>query len=247
MPPERTYPLRPVRGFGWVGWVSLFVLLVFVGSLLAGVDVRYQAQRLVAAAFGVEALYALTIHGIAAHYLAFYIPTLFPWAGIPILVAMHLAPGPHRLLAGTLVVIWMFVSPGVWLSLTGLLPDFGLSMIVGRMMSNGVLVAIAMDLSVLGVLWIVTRDWVIVAAGVVGMAVAWPIASIPSPSNVWCFVGLGILHSAVAPAILRWGIRARRDASRPAYICPTCGYDLRGNPGQPCPECGFIESKSGGR
>jgi hypothetical protein len=46
-----------------------------------------------------------------------------------------------------------------------------------------------------------------------------------------------------APTLRRWGLAL--EAGRSSTICSGCGYDLRGTPDRPCPECGQIPSRPG--
>ncbi|GJQ29186.1 MAG: hypothetical protein HBSAPP03_10700 [Phycisphaerae bacterium] len=230
-----------------MGYTLLFVLAAIVGMLAWGVDIRYQGQRLVSHLFGPDVMYDVTIYGIVAQGLMAYVPTLFPWAGIPLLVALHLAPGRRRLILGGLIVAWMFLAAGAWLRLAHVYKNAGLVPAGWPMIDAGLMAGITIDLGTLIVLWVLTRDTWIAVAGVVALAIAWPIASIPSPMNIWCFVGVGTLHAITTPAIIRWGLHARRAAMRPPYVCPSCGYDRRGVCDRPCPECGFIESESASR
>jgi len=58
-------------------------------------------------------------------------------------------------------------------------------------------------------------------------------------STAWvAFAWIGwLFHPAILAASLYWAISARR-AHKPAWACQSCGYDLRGSPTTPCPECG---------
>jgi hypothetical protein len=54
---------------------------------------------------------------------------------------------------------------------------------------------------------------------------------------------LWLLLSGVMFVVREFGRRYRRDPGR----CASCGYDLRGNPTETCPECGTTKRDPAGR
>ena len=49
---------------------------------------------------------------------------------------------------------------------------------------------------------------------------------------------LPLVVTAALPSWRGWSWLKRRGSQRRAGLCPTCGYDLRGNVSGVCPECG---------
>jgi hypothetical protein len=79
-----------------------------------------------------------------------------------------------------------------------------------------------------------------VSAVVCALTAALYAASDLHPRFLLWLVGL----YAVAPgmwgwrSLWRWGRRMRANRRRSHGLCPSCGYDLRGNSGDRCSECG---------
>lgn len=51
-------------------------------------------------------------------------------------------------------------------------------------------------------------------------------------------LGLLLTVLSVLGLMVTWFALARRWPKHPPGCCPACGYDLRGNAGDACPECG---------
>jgi hypothetical protein len=96
-------------------------------------------------------------------------------------------------------------------------------------------------------LWLLTLTVVAVGIGLFPLAMLL-LFRFERPSDLWGIAGVLAAQIAVTAAVFIAGIRLRRrtllhilreQEIRPAF-CLTCGYDLRGTPGDLCPECGQL-------
>lgn len=56
------------------------------------------------------------------------------------------------------------------------------------------------------------------------------------------FILIPMAASVALGGVIAWAIW-RRERVRPSHQCPACGYDLRGNRRDGCPECGWNTRK----
>jgi hypothetical protein len=55
------------------------------------------------------------------------------------------------------------------------------------------------------------------------------------------FLGNTLVYGGLVAALVLGARSSRRSLRRRSGRCPACGYDLSGNPGAVCPECGRQE------
>lgn len=239
-------------GWSWRGWIALAVLGAILVAMARGVDLRFQLQKLIMPlGWGVQAWFVgefLPSLRFGAEMGAVG-PVTYCW----MLLALHVSPIRGR---GTIYAVLGMLStalPWCWWKATaammaakftfgGLLPTA--PWVNGGFAMNGVLSYVP----VLGVLWAATGSWRL-ALAMMGAA-----AALIMPSGHIMFTRLTSgqmlvyvvgVNAVLCSMLMWWGVRARRRVW-PAHVCRGCGYDLRGIPGDVCPECGQLISAPAG-
>jgi hypothetical protein len=237
--------LKPLLGFGVVGWIASAILAGLVIVVLSGCDVLFLYEKLIADCFGGDGLlyyvaYFHTWHGWALRYpeynvvsilytvIAFHIfPRRLGWWRYALIIAWGLIRPLDILWAGTVLspisqaVAGVPFPPAIWLDL----------------------IRVALELITSLILLLVTRSWLVF--GISFCATSLVFVSYQSgglwgvnpavPQQQYALTALW--HACVWGSLLAWAIHARRHPP-PEKACPKCGYDLRGGTHAYCPECG---------
>lgn len=229
---------RPLWGFGLAGWLLAPVAIALLAVWLMGYDLRFHLLRFIINAWGWEALVWFVTTFLAGHYLSLFSPQFGTYSLTYALIAMHLANPRVRAREFFVVVLCALVLPvlpfvAISLHLMGtrpLLVTLNHDMVV----AGGDLVAAA----VFG--WISRRIWVFAALAALAIGEGAFSAGVTSTG---VYIGTSmrygaclLWHALFAAVLIGWALRSRRTI--PQWCCQRCGYDLRGSPGQPCPECG---------
>lgn len=239
-------------GWSWRGWVALLVLVAMLAAMARGVDLRFQLQRLMMPlGWGAQSWFAgefLASLRFGAESLAAG-PITLCW----MLIALHVSPIRRRGATYGAMTVLCASLPWCWWKSTaammaakftfgGLLPTA--PWVNGVFAMNGVLSYVA----VLGVLWAAAGSWRL-ALAMMGAAV---VLIMPSGHIMFTRLTSGQMlvyvvgvNAVLCSMLMWWGVRARRRAW-PAHVCRGCGYDLRGIPGDVCPECGAPFRNGGG-
>lgn len=245
---------KPLLGFGWAGWLMLLPLIALVAVVLTGYDLRYRIQELVLECFGLDALFNFTNYGIVHTALVAGIwppePRFGPIALMIVLVALQVHPrrvGAIRLalvyalgVLGPALLFWFMARP---------LRGWLVSTPAGSpgMLEIGGIAYLALASTVL---WLAVRSWrvALLCLACLGLPVVVEcigllaeFGDLPLSLANWSLTlrpSMGaVMHLSLAAVLWTWAIHARLQVL-PPHVCHTCGYDLRGSPSTPCPECG---------
>lgn len=250
-------PPKPLWHFGWRGWTLLPIAIGLAGVLIGGIDGRYYLFRAVQWLFGDDALMAFTDYStlyllglerpgsigvgpisMCLVLLAISIhPRRFRWWEYAIPVACGLsAPIASTLLCAFIQTTFAQV-PGSFRVWTDVVITLALTLGALLPLTRSRMATIALAAITLA------------GAGVRALDAAFAL-SMMSNQGSWIDDAmdgpvLGLLTLAVhwlwlpsiALVLLGWAIRTRR-RWKPPWACQSCGYDLRGTPAAPCPECG---------
>lgn len=258
-------PPKPLWSMGWVGWSLLPIAIGLTIAWIGGVDAWYYILRSVQVLFGDEALTPVTIYA-SLYFLGLERPGsigLGPISMCLLLVAISIHPRRFRWweyaipvacglsapIAGTLLCALIQTVSGqipgsfrVWtgevvmlvLTLCALLPLTRSRVATIALAAITLAGTVARAFSAAFVLSMTSTQDSWIAEAMYG-----PVLGLPTMAIHWLWL------PSIAVILLWWAIRARR-RWKPEWACQSCGYDLRGSPTTPCPECGSraLESPS---
>lgn len=239
--------VKPLWGFGWVGWCLLPVAVFLAWSLISGFDLRQEFLRAIDRWFGIDAVDWIVAYALTAHSLSDFGFSLVTLCAA--LVAMHLSPRRFAWWWYFVLTTWALVRPFlVWQLMviwcrpvigSGVLwaPPWKYTVVMGGSCFIDLAILVALSRS-----WIVTGGSTLVMALAAFLAWTAQASLIQGNSPVGFEAWLGSWHAYIAQvllgtSLLAWGLRDRF-RSKPPWACGSCGYDLRGLAGDTCPECG---------
>jgi hypothetical protein len=231
--------LRPTRGFGPWGYALSPVAAALLYCYLGGFDLRFWIMGRWEALFGWMALVHFTVY-LVPYNSSLWNPTCGPLVLIYILPAMFLTPRRFPRWFWSLVVVWLFVNPGLCWYLAHRFP----AMVSGARSTSHAwnILHIPQLLFFLWISWMVTRSTrTTIAHAAPLLAAYWfffVTTSRAARSESISIAVASAWHLANAACLLGPALLARRRATRDTHLCPTCGYDQRGLTSAACPECG---------
>ncbi|MBL0927799.1 MAG: hypothetical protein IBJ11_09120 [Phycisphaerales bacterium] len=237
--------LRPLWGFGWVGWIALAVLAALLIALARGWDLNLAVVRFTWWACGEssDVWFWWFARVWTPLHLVCELPIFMIFGPLYLAIAVFIAPRDRRRtrpLAGiAAVVAASIVLEFFWIETT--------PFILGG--SAWRVVAAATWASALNValLWWLTRSWIVLGAALLALGLSILNAAVGSWDGTAAGLAwetgvrrqlAGVYHLMLSTALIGWAIDARLTPIL-ADPCAGCGYDLRGLPEvSACPECG---------
>lgn len=244
--------MKPIWGFGTVGWCGVVMLAVLAGGMVLGVDWLFEFQRVVDRWTGIYSGYnriAIKWH----HYygISLRMPSFGLIGLLYLAIALHLYPRRLSIWALLAVVVWALARPffveTIVLSIDGWLtrhlpirPELAGAMALSIAEAPTVLLLGALSRSAF--VACVSGLTVVVATGVIPVMLS-QFATYNTSGQEWMIWAergaAGLYHIGVGSSLLWWAVRSRRETLREAGArCMKCGYDVRGIAGAVCPECG---------
>ena len=237
--------LRPILGFGPIGWIASCVLLTILIAALCGYDFQFHYIWLLGAWFGGDFMMWYFPYVHVTHSVSFQNP-YFGLAGAgAAVVAIFVSPRRSSPINFVIICLWGLIRPVLlfyeyrwlvrfysWVSDVPVDPQWA-----------RVEAWLCIELFTCLLLWLVTRSRLvlIVSAGAT-LAVFLFIVTFGPIKGLFYEEPRGYLlftfwNGAIGGSLLFWAIRDRL-ATRATGICQHCGYDLRGTSHARCPECG---------